>query len=762
MKGDFSRWTFDEGKHYHGVLKQQGRVDVDADWNEQNAIASHRVETETLDVVGPSGAPVGNAGFQVSPVPGGKDLMISAGRAYVDGILCENEQALKIDAQPDYPGFQLPTAPDIYIAWLRVWERHIIALDDPHIREVALGGPDTCTRAKTVWQVGLLQPTVTGAITCSTSLPAWDALTAASTGTLAARAQPDPTATDPCMIPAKAGYRSLENQLYRVEIHAGGSNGQATFKWSRENGSVVTAWTGESGNDLAVTSTGRDAVLGFAAGQWIELTDDTHDLNFQPGTLVQITAVQNNTITIDPGTAAGPVAFASFPTNPRVRRWDSAGALPAKAGSWINLENGVQVEFSTGSYNTGDYWMIPARTLTADVDWPLDTGGNPLAVLPRGIRRHYCRLTVLAFNGSVWTVTSNCLPMFPPLSTLNPTTTEPGIHISAVRTLQHNLNLLNDSNVPLALLSEGIGVVCDAPVAPHSISRATCFVTVEIPYPPATANLTTGANLALNPTANLSLATPAQIAGATAPAGAGSAAPATGAGLQINPNAAPAVGPILGFQPLILFAATGVSTDSQTIQWNLANPGILTYLQGILTVLQSENQDARLLTHLTVKGNFIWGPNDRLVQMYLDGDAYGTPRQDNPNDATSIHTSIAFKTGNGQRGGDFQMWFWLSLPVTLVSLTFTPATVTTVGQSVGTLTLSAPAPAGGVVVTLTPNNAQLATVPATATIAAGQTTGTFQVTNASSTSAVSQLQITATYGQSSVNGVLLIQGPPPK
>ena len=42
MKGDFSRQTYKKAKHYSGVLMQQGRVQLDADWNEQQAIARHR------------------------------------------------------------------------------------------------------------------------------------------------------------------------------------------------------------------------------------------------------------------------------------------------------------------------------------------------------------------------------------------------------------------------------------------------------------------------------------------------------------------------------------------------------------------------------------------------------------------------------------------------------------------------------------------------------------------------------------------------
>ena len=46
-------------------------------------------------------------------------------------------------------------------------------------------------------------------------------------------------ADDPCELPPIGGYRGLENQLYRVEVHdAGQPGGAATFKLSSENASV--------------------------------------------------------------------------------------------------------------------------------------------------------------------------------------------------------------------------------------------------------------------------------------------------------------------------------------------------------------------------------------------------------------------------------------------------------------------------------------------------------------------------------------------
>ena len=103
MKGDFTRNTFDPKKHYSEVLMQQGRVQLDADWNEQQAITRYRMETEALDVIGPCGAPEDHAGFRISPTPDGSDLIIFPGRIYVDGILCELEAETTYLTQPDYP-----------------------------------------------------------------------------------------------------------------------------------------------------------------------------------------------------------------------------------------------------------------------------------------------------------------------------------------------------------------------------------------------------------------------------------------------------------------------------------------------------------------------------------------------------------------------------------------------------------------------------------------------------------------------------------
>src|SRR3954454_20589484 len=87
--GDLTRSTFRAHRHYSGVRMQQGRVQLDADWNEQLDVAAHRDRAEAVDAIGAAGVPKDDAGFALSMAPDGTDLLLSPGRAWVGGLLCE-------------------------------------------------------------------------------------------------------------------------------------------------------------------------------------------------------------------------------------------------------------------------------------------------------------------------------------------------------------------------------------------------------------------------------------------------------------------------------------------------------------------------------------------------------------------------------------------------------------------------------------------------------------------------------------------------
>lgn len=523
MKGDFSRDSFVPQHHYRGVLMQQGRVQVDADWNEQQAIQQHLDEMTTRDVVGLCGVPEDTLdGFKLSANDKGLDIGI--GRIYVDGILCENAWPTTYSTQPHRLGPPAPSVktdldqlkalslvglvpkadldaltkeqlaglPDrLALAYLDVWERTITALDDAHIREKALNGPDTATRKQVIWQVRLLpfpqpkgkldptkqqalvdmllkiaasigQPPAKGVPTvkdllaeldaphgCRGEWPGWPELVAGSTGSMMAKAQPPSgDENNPCLVPAGGGFRRLENQLYRVEIHNGGTVEDkkpivVTFKWSRENGSVAVRWIGQSGAQneiLEIEGPNPDTVLGFAPGQWVELTDDRRELEGLPGVLVRLGAPDGARLTVD--TTALPAntevpKLTEFPNNAKIRRWDTNQladtANPVRALSIdkpIELEDGVQVQFKPGTYRTGDYWLIPARTTGGQIEWPgrqddeiywppypagVDASFEPAA----GIEHHYCPLAVIAAeHAGKLHVIDDCRNIFPPLTGL--------------------------------------------------------------------------------------------------------------------------------------------------------------------------------------------------------------------------------------------------------------------------------------------------------------------------------------------------------
>ncbi|HLP62360.1 MAG TPA: right-handed parallel beta-helix repeat-containing protein, partial [Candidatus Deferrimicrobium sp.] len=164
----------------------------------------------------------------------------------------------------------------------------------------------------------------------------------------------------------------------------------------------------------------------FAAGRWLEVTDDYHDLHEKPGTLVRILKVENNILFIEPSTKIGAddITAGNFPEtyHPKVRLWDSIGEvtveIPVLNDGFIPLEDGVEVKFIAGDYQTGDYWLIPARNATADIEWPQDETDptKPVFKNPNGIKHHYAQLALVEFTAEVFNLKQDCRDTFPPLN----------------------------------------------------------------------------------------------------------------------------------------------------------------------------------------------------------------------------------------------------------------------------------------------------------------------------------------------------------
>jgi len=413
MHGDFTRSGFIPARRYSAVLQQQGRVQLDADWNTLVAIVSDQLRGALADVIGWHGTPTEETedAFLVEPDADREDFTIGPGRYYVDGIVCHNPAAdgepVTFRTQPDHaPGDAerdwVKSPNPATLIYLDVWERFVTGIQDPRLLDDALGGADTTGRARVVWQVKAARVQLGSEGGCpdpQTRAELLAALGVQASGTLAARLQPVPDLGDPCEVSPESRYRGLENQLYRVEIRDPGDASDATFMWSRNNGSEVFAVRDRRGDGLVVEGVGRDQVADLKEGDWVEVLDDGLVLAGEPGDLRKVSEVDplDGVVLLD-----GPVAFDSA-RHPFVRRWDSDGAVDVAAGAkfpdgWIPLEDGVEVKFTEGWFRTGDYWQVPVRT-SGRLEWPPDPDG-PSSVPPSGIMHHYAPLACLTDGAS--------------------------------------------------------------------------------------------------------------------------------------------------------------------------------------------------------------------------------------------------------------------------------------------------------------------------------------------------------------------------
>jgi hypothetical protein len=339
--------------------------------------------------------------------------------------------------QPYAPHDVLPTTAGNYIVYLKSTELPVTALDDPLIREVAFDGPDTAIRDRTIWQVGMASlPDLLAfgytlaELTCPALAGGFDPVLAGrAPGLMRARAEVSALSAGPCTLPPAAGYRSLENLLYRVEIHTGGAAALARYKWSRENAIHRTRYREMDAGVLIVDSVGRDELTALKVGDWIEIRDQDDIFVESPGFFARIDEVVGKRIslaelldpvTLLPLTAAGQPDTAKLPPTAFVTRWEGGAPNPVTdaVGDWVTLENGVQVRFVDGVFQSSDHWTIPARAVTGDIEWPRDPiTSEPVLKAPEGPRRDYTALALAELSGDgSWTVTEDCRLLFPPIT----------------------------------------------------------------------------------------------------------------------------------------------------------------------------------------------------------------------------------------------------------------------------------------------------------------------------------------------------------
>jgi len=179
---------------------------------------------------------------------------------------------------------------------------------------------------------------------------------------------------------------------------------------------------------------------------------------------------------------------------------------------------------------------------------------------------------------------------------------EPGIHIDKVLKGGVEEVLGNYTEIAAQELADGLRIVCDRKVDNDTIERKpTCYVTLYMPFPLNSADR--------------------KLWGEK----------------------------VLGFQPLIL--AADAKSDDAVIYWNPTGATGSWLKSRLLGMTEEMGCGDRVLASLTLKGNFIWAEGDH--SQYLDGEAFGV--KEDPGSS-----NLDLPSGNGRRGGDFEMWFWLA------------------------------------------------------------------------------------------------------
>jgi hypothetical protein len=264
MPSDRTRTSDDQLQQYQAVVLQQGRVILDRDFNALQEVLQGRLESETLDAVGPCGTP--DNGFAVStPSVGASasaplDFFVSPGSMYVGGrraVLPVAGGPWSYSHQPDWhnpdpaPAFASASfsGPAREYVTLHVFEQEVGAVEDPDLLDVALGGPDTTQRVRLMQRIRRMTVNATDPVKALAEAgAAWlkdgfrfDAATMRLAPQASLQVSFPATSSgppNPCENAAPGGYLGAENQLIRVQL-ALPVNNQPQLLWGYDNASFL-------------------------------------------------------------------------------------------------------------------------------------------------------------------------------------------------------------------------------------------------------------------------------------------------------------------------------------------------------------------------------------------------------------------------------------------------------------------------------------------------------------------------------------------
>ena len=461
MKGDFSRWSFDETTNAHGVLHQQGRVLLDADWNAQT-----RLVTRWQDEAGQAAFGHGVAAvpaewrdsFEISQaelLPGGiVRLTVAPGQLWADGLLLhlvgdqpDLEATVLRPAEHLEPPLQTPPT-DIGATGTRdavVLEVHREALNGfqvpAELIEAALGGPDTTERMQAAFRFRLLR--LAEGETCA-SIRDRIADDFSTRGRLTVSLQDTVITPGDCPVVEGGGYTGFEHNLYRIEIAELDGAAAPKFKWSQFNGGLVGRGSFDAATRrLSITANRQPILRSGLQSFYLEAFEPVPDRPPPPASAdpeltaagaehwrlvygARVTLANDDEIDL-PVPGSPDELFGSIP-GPADRRlffrlWNDIREIADfPAGSGNELRDGIELDFEAAAgdnYLPYDYWTFDLRAGGVENDDVL-IDNQP----PEGVRHLRVPLAILNWTGGADPITApeeidDCRRIFQPLTRLS-------------------------------------------------------------------------------------------------------------------------------------------------------------------------------------------------------------------------------------------------------------------------------------------------------------------------------------------------------
>jgi hypothetical protein len=313
-----------------------------------------------------------------------------------------------------------------YIVYADVWNRGITHLEDPGIREVALGGPDTATKLQTVCQIKLKElKEITDKVNLQNKIRVAEQeikkMNEGQTGRINVIDSYGSALSSSSSSEITNGASG--NHLYRIQIHDSGeskANSSATFKWSKDNASVAFAIKEVSEDKVVLEQGSRSLLNVFRIGDFIEIIDDMDELSEQPrGQLRRITHIdvkdtktlywnsKLNSDQLEIKDLHDPIRTETGryrpELHPKVILWDGIKYVntikkeeeeggPSSDGSisldgFSESDGRIKIKFEPGIFRSGDYWIFTTRS----------NGGIELlkSAEPMGPKHHFAPLAII-------------------------------------------------------------------------------------------------------------------------------------------------------------------------------------------------------------------------------------------------------------------------------------------------------------------------------------------------------------------------------